>query len=94
MVSAGFHGTGATNVFVDVPGGYDSVVAEGMRRWVMNFVVTGNPNEVGGGVAEGVRWPVYGEGWGLQIDGKTMKVVDARTRDKVWGWWVKEMLLS
>lgn len=66
-----------------------------MRRFVMNFVLSGDPNEPSGaGVAEGVVWPIYGQGMGLSVDGQTMKVVDTTERNEVWKWWAKGLLLS
>lgn len=96
-MTPGLHGTGATVVFgVDVTAqkGYAQDVVAEMRRFVMRFVVTGDPNEVGGGVADGVRWPVYGDGVGLRVDGPGMRVVDTTGRDAVWRWWSMGLVLS
>lgn len=96
-MTPGLHGTGVTVLFgVDVAAqkGYSVSVMGEMRRFVMRFVVAGNPNEVGGGVAEGVTWPVYGKGLGLRIDGAAMEVVDTTARNEVWKWWAKGLVLS
>lgn len=97
VVTPGVHGTGATVVFgVDVAAqeGYAASVVGEMRRFVMRFVVSGDPNEVRKGVAEGVTWPVYAGGKGLMVDGAGMEVVDMTGRDEVWKWWTKGLLLS
>lgn len=99
MVSTGVHGQGATLLFNDLPSeqtGFSDEILGQMRRFVMNFVVNGNPNEVGGGgVSGGLVWPLYGaEGKGLNIDGQTMEVVDTTGRDEVWKWWRNGPLLS
>ncbi|KAL0634810.1 hypothetical protein Q9L58_006243 [Maublancomyces gigas] len=97
VVTPGVHGTGATVVFgLDVAAqeGYAASVVGEMRRFVMRFVVSGDPNEVGKGVAEGVTWPVYAGGMGLMVDGAGMEVVDMTGRDEVWKWWTKGLLLS
>lgn len=96
-MTPGLHGTGTTVMFgVDLSAqeGYAPEVVAEMRRFVMRFVVTGDPNEVGGGVAEGVRWPVYGEGVGLMVDGPGMRIVDTAGRNGVWKWWSKGLVLS
>lgn len=99
LVDAGLHGTGANLVFNDLPSsetGYSEEIVNQMRRFVMNFVVTGNPNEAGGGgVSPGVEWPLYGAaGTGLNIDGQTMKVVDTTEMDAVLKWWAQGPLLN
>lgn len=99
MVSTGVHGQGTTLLFNDAPSeetGFSDEIVGQMRRFVMNFVVNGNPNEVGGGgVSGGLEWPLYGaEGKGLNIDGQTMQVVDTTGRDEIWKWWGKGPLLS
>lgn len=99
MVSTGLHGQGTTHLFTDEPSeetGYSDEIVAQMRRFVMNFVVNGNPNEVGGGgVSGGLEWPLYGAaGKGLNIDGQAMQVVDTTGRDEVWKWWGKGPLLS
>lgn len=94
MVNTGRHGDGTNNLFNDLPDGQLSVqVVAQMRRFVMNFVVTGDPNGEQG-VAEGVVWPVYEGGRGLVVTEEGMQVVDVTARDAVWKWWAKGMLLS
>lgn len=99
MVSTGVHGQGTTLLFTDMDTaetGFTQDVVRGMRRFVMNFVVSGDPNERGGaGVGSGVVWPVYGvAGKGLSVDGVGMQVVDATGSDEVLRWWVKGPLLN
>lgn len=100
LLTAGDHGTGCTLVFGGVVDSnqpvYSEAIVNGMRRFVMNFIVTGNPNEAGGGgVSSGVEWPVYGAtGQGLSIDGQTMEVADMTAMNSVWEWWVKGLIFS
>lgn len=94
-VSKGLHGDAATNIFTDVPGGFAPALVQNMRKFVMRFVLTGDPNEVGpNGVAQGVRWPVFAEGKEIAIDGMQIQVVDASTRTDVWKWWAKGLIVS
>lgn len=96
MVNKGRHGDGTNMVFNDLPSalsGYGPEVVDAMRRCVMNFVVTGNPNGAKG-VADGVVWPVYGEGRGLVVDGAGMKVGDVAARREAWKWWAKGMTIA
>lgn len=94
--TAGQHGTGANVVFqgASVGPGYTPELVDAMRRFVMNFVITGNPNQPGKGVVDGVSWPVYGKGQGVIIDGTTMKVVDTTATDPELAWWGKGLTLS
>lgn len=99
VVHTGFHGSGTNMVFNDLPSletGFSEEIVNQMRRFVMNFVVTGNPNEAGnGGVSRGVEWPIYGaSGKGLNINGQTMEVVDTTAMDAVRKWWAQGPLLN
>lgn len=61
----------------------------------MNFVVSGDPNEVGGGVGDGVVWPVFGkEGRGLDVGGWNMTIFDAGADRGVCEWWAKGLVFS
>lgn len=95
VVSKGGHGTAATTLFNDIPGGFAPALVLQMRQFVMRFVVTGDPNAPGSnGVAPGLRWPVFAEGKEVAIDGAVIKVVDASPRADVWKWWAKGLVLS
>lgn len=99
LVNTGLHGDGTNMLFNDLPSsktGYSEEIVNQMRRFVMNFVVTGNPNEAdGSGVSPGIEWPVYGAaGKGLNIDGQKMEVVDATVMEAVWKWWSQGLLLN
>lgn len=89
------HGSGPINLFNDVPGS-EAVLSDKMRdalrRAVMNFVVTGNPNEAHGG---GIHWPLFGsEGSGLSLGGWNTTVVDAAADKSLCEWWAKSLVLS
>lgn len=99
LVSTGTHGAGTNMVFNDLPSeftGFNEEIVNQMRRFVMNFVVTGNPNEAAGsGVSQSVEWPLYtAAGKGLNIDGQTVKIVDTTADDAVWKWWGQGPLLN
>lgn len=89
------HNTGVNHLFNNIADTYSAQIATGMRRFVMNFVVGGNPNGVEGSVGEGVKWPVFGAaGTGLSIDGLTMKLEDAAVDKDIFEWLVKGLELA
>lgn len=97
----GIHGTSPTLIFTDSPWAgseqdLNPTVQYEMRRFVMNFVVSGNPNEAGGkGVSDGVEWPVFGsKGMGLSVSGQNMTVVSAIVDKEVCDWWNKGLVLT
>lgn len=89
------HGTGGTLLFNDVPGWEDIVSLEmkdGLRRSIMNFVVTGDPNDADG---KGIKWPVFGaEGRGLKMGGWNTTVFDATKDRDLCEWWAKALMLT
>ncbi|KAH8145422.1 uncharacterized protein LAJ45_10544 [Morchella importuna] len=99
----GTHGTWSALLFNEVPGA-DAVVDRDIllatRRFVMNFVVGGTPNELQGSNSTGVgpehvMWPTFGsEGLGLVVSGTNMTVVDASGDKEVCEWWGKALYLS
>lgn len=100
-IQPGYHGTSPTLIFTDSPwpGSEQDISAKiqyEMRRFVMNFIVSGNPNEANGkGVSNGVVWPVFGsKGVGLDVSGHDMKVVSATMDKEVCEWWTKSLVLS
>lgn len=89
------HGTGATQLFNDFPGWEATMsqeIKDGLRRSIMNFVVTGDPNDRDG---KGIRWPVFGSaGNGLRMGGWNTTVFDAAQDKEVCEWWTKALMLS
>lgn len=93
-IPPGTHGISPTFIFVDSPwpGSEQDLnpqVQKQIRRFIMNFVVSGNPNEADGqGVSKGVEWPVFGsKGMGLGVTGQDMTVVSAAGDKEVCDWW-------
>lgn len=67
-------------------------IKDGLRRSIMNFVVTGDPNDRDG---NGIRWPVFGSaGNGLRIGGWNTTVFDAAQDKEVCEWWTKALMLA
>lgn len=95
VVYAGIHNTGVNHLFNNIADVYSEQITTGMRKFVMNFVVGGNPNGAEGSVGEGVKWPVFGAaGTGLSIDGQTMKLGDATVDQYIFKWLVKGLELA
>lgn len=95
VVFAGVHNTGVNHLFNNIADVYSPQIATGMRRFVMNFVVGGNPNGMEGSVGGGVEWPVFGAaGTGLSIDGPTMKLADAAVDKDIFNWLMKGLVLA
>ncbi|KAI5838297.1 acetylcholinesterase precursor [Morchella snyderi] len=102
-IPPGTHGTWSGLLFNEVPGAeavVDRDILLATRRFVMNFVVGGTPNELPGGNGTGVgpehvMWPTFGsEGKGLVVSGTNMTVVDASGDKEVCEWWAKGLYLS
>lgn len=98
-IQPGTHGVFPTLLFNDLPGS-DAVISAQIhheqRRFIMNFVVSGNPNEASGqGVSQGVVWPTYGsQGLGLSLNRLDMKVVDATEGKATCEWFTKALMIS
>lgn len=105
-IQPGTHGTWSVLLFNEIPGAsavVDRDILLATRRFVMNFVVGGTPNELsasqggsGSGVGpEQIEWPAFGqEGLGLVVYGANMTVVSANDDQEVCEWWSKALYLD
>ncbi|RPA95802.1 alpha/beta-hydrolase [Choiromyces venosus 120613-1] len=84
-IPPGTHAVGAAALF-GAPLG-DPAVVRRFRRFVMNFVVYGDPNGSDGGVGNGVVFPEYNAGKGLEVSGTEIKQVDLGGDTGKCTWW-------